>query len=192
MLSIIKIISAILCVLLLVFMVWFVRSLYIVPAIENTVFFETSARLEQLFLPVAKQDEKPTMRVVYFWQNHCPCDQFTKPHFLLMMKQYQQSAQQVDFYMASLDDAALSHDLQNMNVLPNQLMDSIREDVKATPAVGVWNDKGELVYFGPHSLGYICNNDTSFVEKALDALFNSQTVSAADIFGDGCFCKVGK
>jgi hypothetical protein len=189
-LNAVKIIGGVLCVLMMALTVWLVRNIYIIPAIENTVFFETSASIEQLFLNDATQDEKPTIRVVYFWQNHCPCDQLTKPHFLLMMDQYPQAMQQVDFYMASVDDETLHHDLQGINVLSDQLMNVIKKDIKATPAVGIWNEYGDLVYFGPHSLGYICNNDTSFIKKVLDALLNQQLVSASRILGDGCFCGV--
>jgi hypothetical protein len=64
--------------------------------------------------------------------------------------------------------------------------------VKATPSVGIWDENGQLVYFGPHSVGYVCNNDTSVVKKMLDALLTKQAVSAAGVMGDGCFCLVDK
>ena len=205
--KIISIISGALCITALLFVVWFVRNLYIVPAIESVAFFESTTQLQQLFLDERQelneqlnkqQNEQDTkqgakqgiMRVVYFWQNNCPCDQFTKPHFLLLIKQYQHLASHIVFYLAPVDDSAVSEDLQNVEQLPAKLLDRVREDVKATPSVGIWNTKGELVYFGPHSLGYVCNNDTSLVKKVLDALLNKQTVSASTVMGDGCFCPV--
>ena len=197
--KVIPIISAGLCAISVLFIVWFVRNLYIVDAVDSVAFFESTTELQQLFLNDeqvdhhlgSKQESMPdTIRVVYFWQNNCPCDQFTKPHFLLLISQYRHIASNIVFYLAPVDNSSATHDLQDVKQLPKALLDRVRDDVKATPSVGIWDAKGELVYFGPHSLGYVCNNDTSFVKKVLDALLNKQTVSAAGVMGDGCFCPV--
>jgi len=195
----ISIIGGAVCVIALVFMVWFVRNLYIVPAVDNVAFFESTTQLQQLFIDEERElnerdtkhhAKKDTMRVVYFWQNNCPCDQFTKPHFLLLIDHYQRLASNIDFYLAPVDNSDATQDLQDVKQLPRELLDRVRADVKATPSVGIWDGDGQLVYFGPHSLGYVCNNDTSFVKKVLDALLNKQTVSASTVMGDGCFCSV--
>jgi len=197
--KVIPIISAGLCAISVLFIVWFVRNLYMVPAVESVAFFESTTQLQQLFLEEGQElneqgakhsTKQDTMRVVYFWQNHCPCDQFTKPHFLLLINQYRHLASNIVFYLAPIDNSAVSHDLQDVEQLPAKLLDRVREDVKATPSVGIWDSNGQLVYFGPHSLGYVCNNDTSFVKKVLDALLNKQTVSSGGVMGDGCFCPV--
>jgi hypothetical protein len=188
----ISIISASLCAIVTLFVVWFVRNLYIVDAVDSVAFFESTVQLQQLFLDDVQAEKTTTIRVVYFWQNHCPCDHFTKPHFLLLINQYQQLASNVKFYFASIDNSSASADLEGIDRLPDSLLNRVRGDVKATPSVGIWDSNGQLVYFGPHSLGYICNNDTSFVKKVVDALLNKQTVSAAGVMGDGCFCPVEK
>ena len=209
--KVIPIISAGLCAISVLFIVWFVRNLYIVTAVDSVAFFESTTQLQQLFLddghelnyqPSDQLNElyneqgakhgtkQDTMRVVYFWQNHCPCDQFTKPHFLLLINQYRHLASNIVFYLAPIDNSAVSHDLQDVEQLTAKLLDRVREDVKATPSVGIWDSNGQLVYFGPHSLGYVCNNDTSFVKKVLDALLSKQTVSSGGVMGDGCFCPV--
>jgi hypothetical protein len=198
-LKIISIISGALCILALVFIVWFVRDLYIVPAVDSVAFFESTTQLQQLFFDEGQelneqhneQDTKQdTMRVVYFWQNHCPCDQFTKPHFLLLLNQYRHLASNIVFYLAPVDNSSVTHEVKDVQQLPKALLDRVRADVKATPSVGIWDSNGQLVYFGPHSLGYVCNNDTSLVKKVLDALLNKQTVSSGGVMGEGCFCPV--
>lgn len=205
--KIISIVITGLCLISLIFIVWFVRNLYIVPAVDSVAFFESTPQLQQLFLNdvQAARDKKNdinnktesetntpqnTMRVVYFWQKNCPCDQLTKPHFLLLMQEYQHLAKAIKFYLAPIDNSAASQDLQTIERLPDDLLDRVRADVKATPSVGIWDGNGQLVYFGPHSLGYVCNNETSFVKKVVDALVNRQNISAAGVMGDGCFCSI--
>lgn len=187
-------------------MIVIVRQQYIVPAIENTTFFEPSEKLAKLFVSnpqyfvlnqqasnkafgstINALDKKGmAINVVYFWQDDCPCDQFTQPHFALLANEYRQ----VNFYLASINGEVRASQWPSVKVLPAALVDTVREDIQATPAVGIWDARGQLVYFGPHSLGYICNNDTSFVKKVVDALLNKQSVSASSVLGDGCFCRL--
>ncbi|MGS2716706.1 DUF6436 domain-containing protein [Eionea flava] len=183
-----------------------VRQQYIVPAVENSTFFEASEKLETLFLSnnthllTSQRDssnafdreintldkEEAAIKVVYFWQDDCPCDQFTQPHFALLANEYRQ----VVFYLASINGEVRASQWPSVKIFPTAWVDIVRSDIQATPAVGIWDASGQLVYFGPHSLGYICNNDTSFVKKIIDALLNQQSVSASSVLGDGCFCRV--
>jgi len=171
--------------------VFYVRSLYIQPATETTAFFEPAAALESLFLQKVKSDIEPSLKVVYFWQANCPCDEFVMPHFLLMTRKYQQQqVLNVDVYVASIDGelAQARQEGLQLPALPANLLNTVIDDVKATPSVGIWDQYGKLVYYGPHSIGYVCHNDSSLVKKVVDALLVNQPFSALSVMGDGCFC----
>ncbi len=61
----------------------------------------------------------------------------------------------------------------------------------SSPAVGVINRKGELVYFGPYSLGANCSpKNGKFVEKVLDQLKDKKQRQKKQLntLAVGCFC----
>ena len=66
--------------------VWLVREQYIMPETETMALFEVTEPLQQLFKSVDGGRYKEGIKVVYFWQEMCPCDEYIKPHFLLMQK----------------------------------------------------------------------------------------------------------
>lgn len=153
-------------------------------------FFEPTPALEQLFLSNTDiSGMKQGIKVVYFWQSDCPCDQFVKPHFLLMSDRYSKyTIAPVNFYLAALDSDFIEGELSMLLRLPEVLLEQVKEEVKATPSVGVWNANNELIYYGPHSLGYMCNDDSSLVKKVLDLLLSGQEFAPLAVVGDGCFC----
>ncbi len=173
--------------------IFYVRSLYIQSATQSSAFFEPTPALESLFLQKLKTDTEPSLKVVYFWQADCACDEFVKPHFLLMTRKYQQqTVLNVDVYIAPLDGELVQARQEGLQlpVLPADLLSTVIDDVKATPSVGIWDQHGQLVYYGPHSIGYVCHNDSSLVKKVVDALLANQPFSALSVMGDGCFCPV--
>jgi hypothetical protein len=89
-----------------------------VPAVDSVVFFESTTELKRLFLVDTQADKQRTMRVVCFWQKNCPCDQFTKPHFLLLINQYRHLSHNIIFYLAPVDNSEASHDLLDVEQLP--------------------------------------------------------------------------
>lgn len=183
-----------LAIIVMVAVAVYIRQQYLLPESESMAFFEVTEELQQLYQRFPPEQAAPSsIKVVYFWQNLCPCDEFVKPHFLLMQKYYQQHfPQRVSFYLAPLhanDSEQKTPDLRELPELPSEMIDRVRHSVKATPAVAVWDEKGELTYYGPHSLGYICNDETSFVKKVVDRLLSGEDFQPLDVVGDGCFCK---
>jgi len=62
------------------------------------------------------------------------------------------------------------------------------EQLPASPAVGIWDQSGELVYIGPYSEGAVCSSDNSFVEPILDAVLAGRKVRATHSLAVACFC----
>jgi len=59
----------------------------------------------------------------------------------------------------------------------------------ASPAVGIWDQHGELVYIGPYSEGAVCSSDNSFVEPILEAVLAGRKVRATHSLAVACFCE---
>ena len=53
------------------------------------------------------------------------------------------------------------------------------ERLPASPAVAIWDQRGELAYFGPYSEGLSCNSSNSFIEPILEALSSGRAKAAA-------------
>ncbi|WP_396588750.1 DUF6436 domain-containing protein [Bermanella sp. R86510] len=58
-----------------------------------------------------------------------------------------------------------------------------------TPSVAIWDEDGEMAYFGPYSSGVVCGEGTGFVERTLTALQQGINPSWLYTQGVGCFCK---
>jgi hypothetical protein len=57
------------------------------------------------------------------------------------------------------------------------------------PAIMVFDEQGQLGYFGPYASGYFCSTDTAIVDRFLDnILTNTQLGSAVVSDGYGCYC----
>lgn len=161
----------------------FFKDQYIKPA-DGVVFFEKSEALESLFVTTGEQSQPMPITVVYFWQANCPCDGGVLPHFYTLMSKF--SSAKVRFLLANLGDG--DELIPQVPRLPDEPLALVEDEVQYTPSVGVWNQQGEMVYFGPHSLGYVCNARTSFLQKVLENINEGASSANLNTLGDGCFC----
>ena len=75
--------------------------------------------------------------------------------------------------------------LQVLEALPGA------ESLPASPAVGIWDASGKLIYIGPYSEGAVCNSSNSFIEPILEAVLAGRKVNATHSLAVGCFCDWG-
>lgn len=61
-------------------------------------------------------------------------------------------------------------------------------NIPAVPAVAVWDEKGQLAYFGPYSAGVVCGQGDDFVGRVLNLLARGQNPGWVNTTGVGCFC----
>ena len=149
---------------------------------EEIVEFQENSHLNVLF----DQSESEVIRVVYFWQNYCPCDATVLGHFMEMEEKYTQ--QGVDFLVADLSLKPKGESMSQFKKLEQERVDQFRHTIPFTPAVAVWDEDNQLSYYGPHNLGFVCNAKTSFVQKILDGLLAGNASQNVQTLGDGCFC----
>lgn len=159
---------------------WWYKSRFIRPFSETAAIFSG----QQLSLPESMAGAG-AIRFVHFWDPSCPCNVGNQQHLVDMLEHY---AGEVEFYHVPKPGSsgqlpkALSG-MRHLNSLPGS------QQIPASPAVAIWDQSGQLAYFGPYSEGAVCNSSNSFVEPILDALLNNRPVSAANTLAVGCFCN---
>jgi hypothetical protein len=162
--------------------------------IEDFVLFDQAEVIDAVFTDrFANKIPTGNLRVVYFWQNNCPCNANVLPHFKEMIAEY--TPQSVDFFIADLSKNTRPKksevgETSGLQFVDAQIVSEIRPLIKYTPAVAMWDQNQQLSYYGPHNIGFVCNGDTSFVKKTLDSLLAGITMSNTNTAGESCFCEV--
>lgn len=163
---------------------FYVNKRYI-KNIDSVVFFESTQVLEQLMSPVG-DNKSYSIKVAYFWQAHCPCDAAVLPHFYELMNNF--SPLSVSFVLAPMSDH--SQTIPNIPLMSSNQLDAVRDVINYTPSVAIWDAGGKLSYYGPHNLGFVCNAETSFIQKVLTSLLDNLSSINTNTVGEGCFCRV--
>lgn len=173
-----------------------------IDAVTNqTVFFESGelgARLENLVNKEQQDNKLKPVSVVHFWNPDCPCNRFNEVHVKKIISDY--ADKNVRFTIVVSGNSAEQRKLREeraRKIFSHQAVKNFRSDwpmdkgPPSSPAVGVINSVGELVYFGPYSLGANCAPDKGkFVEKVLDHLKNKKQAQKKQLntLAVGCFC----
>jgi len=139
---------------------------------------------DSLQLPQALAGEG-SIRLVHFWDPACPCNALNQQHLAELIEHF--SPLGVDFYVLqkSGSQGQLSAPLSALK--PLELLPA-SEAIPASPALAIWDNSGQLAYFGPYSEGAVCNSASSFVEPILQALLEGRPVQASHNLAVGCFC----
>jgi thiol-disulfide isomerase/thioredoxin len=153
----------------------------LIQPIDSVVFFNDENALTQLYHNTPQKN----ITVVYFWDNQCPCNASVLPHFQQLVKEYSEKG--VRFLLADLSQTS-SNTLPDIAHISTEKLNTLKATVTHTPSTAIWNHNGELVYYGAHNMGYICNAETSFIQKVLEGIFEQRSISALNTMGDGCFC----
>ena len=158
---------------------WF-QGRYIRAFSDQTALFAGDV----LSLPAELSGPGP-IRVVHFWDPACPCNVGNQQHLAELIERF--ASRGVSFYAVQKPGSTghLPKTLEALQPL-EQLPGS--ENLPASPAVGIWNADGRLVYFGPYSEGASCTSGNSFIEPVLEALAEGRTVSATNTLAVGCYC----
>ncbi len=160
---------------------WWFEARYLRPFDnERTALFSGDA----LALPAPLSGAGP-IRVVHFRDPACPCNAGNQQHLADLLQRF--APQGVAFYLVEKPGSR--------GRLPEQLdglqrLDSLpgAQQLPASPAVGIWDTRGELVYVGPYSEGAVCSSSNSFIEPILEAVLAGRPVKATHSLAVGCFC----
>ncbi len=125
------------------------------------------------------------VRFVHFWDPGCPCNVGNQQHLQELLQRF--AGQPVEFYEVRKpgSQGRLPQPLAALKPLEGLIG---AEQLPASPAVGIWDQQGELVYIGPYSEGAVCSSDNSFVEPILEAVLAGRKVRATHSLAVACFC----
>ncbi|MDZ3994804.1 DUF6436 domain-containing protein [Pseudomonas sp. Teo4] len=156
------------------------QSRYLRPFENQPTLFDGS----QLRLP-AQLAGPGKVRVVHFWDPACPCNVGNQQHLSDLVSQFADKG--VTFLVAQKTGShgQLPANLSTLEPVVN-LPGS--EHLPASPAVAIWDQQGNLAYFGPYSEGAVCNASNSFIEPILKALLDGRPVNASNTLAVGCYC----
>ena len=169
---------------------------------NNTVFFESGELGERLERLVSHHrltgSKKETISVVHFWNPDCSCNRFNENHVKKIIAEYAAKNVQFTIVVSGRDnDERKKRSVLAKQVFNHAAVFDIRSDwppdkgPASSPAAGILNQKGELVYFGPYSLGARCAPDKGkFVEAVLDRLNDQKRLQKKQLntLAVGCFC----
>ena len=170
---------------------------------NQTVFFESGElgeRLENLVNKASSKDKKTgAISVVHFWNPDCPCNRFNESHVKKIITDYAEKNVQFTIVVSGQSAKVRNQRYeQAKEIFSHPSVKEIRNDwpmqkgPPSSPAVGVLNSDGELIYFGPYSLGARCAPDKAkFVETVLDGLYKNKARAnkkQLNTLAVGCFC----
>ena len=107
--------------------------------------------------------------VVHIQQADCSCNFSNNIH--------------VDRIDTVLDKSAYHSVHVSVSDIPKEII------LPSLPAVMVFDEQGQLGYFGPYSSGYFCSTETAFVDRFLTNVIENKHVGSAVVSdGYGCYC----
>lgn len=122
--------------------------------------------------------------VIHFHDAHCPCSSFTRSH----LDDLQASLAPTRQFQLSKGDRTATLPFPDLATALPAYADTLQRLVPASPAVGIWDARGELAYFGPYSGGATCGSGKSFVDITLNALSRGENPRFINTDATGCFC----
>lgn len=160
---------------------WWFEARYVRPFDQQTALFAGA----ELRLPAELAGPGP-IRLVHFWDPACPCNIGNQQHLAELIEHFAPLG--VSFHAVQKPGSqgrlpATLSAMQTLAPLPGSA------GIPASPAVAIWDQQGQLAYFGPYSEGLTCNSSNSFIEPILEALSAGRPVSASNTMAVGCFCQ---
>ncbi|GAC05027.1 MAG: DUF6436 domain-containing protein [Paraglaciecola chathamensis] len=92
-----------------------------------------------------------------------------------------------DIHVDRLDYTLGHSGYRSLHVAPSGIPDEVI--LPSLPAIMVFDEQGQLGYFGPYSSGYFCSADTAIVDRFLDNILADKHLGSAVVSeGYGCYC----
>lgn len=157
---------------------------------QEPVIFSEHAQVEAILSQELSDGKK--LSVVYLWQRYCPCNLGVNSHYSNLFNEY--SSKGIDFYIADLSthhSDTKKTTAPKGRVLSKGASKALLTEVRYVPAIAVMSENNELLYYGPHSLGFVCNAETSIVSKVISSLKEGVFSKNTNVIGEGCFCAIG-
>mgnify|MGYP005991232145 FL=1 len=140
---------------------------------QNVIFNGAELSLLQQRLIQKNQPQNMGLQVVHFTDDACQCSRYSQSHIKRLQPVFE-----------SVTQITLSPKHPSMQGI----------SIPASPSVAIWDEHGELAYFGPYSSGAICGEGNDFVKPVINQLKQQSNPRWVNMIGIGCYCpwKEGK
>lgn len=159
---------------------------------QQTVIFENADQIQTILASVLKKNDnnsEKNLSVIYFWQAYCPCNLGVNPHYADLFAQYNKAG--VDFFVVDFSsEISTSAAVPQGALLDKNTANKLRPYVRYAPSIAVLNANKELLYYGPHSLGFVCNAQTSIVSKVIATFQQGVFSKNTNVIAEACFCRL--
>lgn len=160
--------------------IWFVIPLWLMAVVTGFWWFEYRhwQSFETMAITFDGQDIQPFYQasgqkgkttVLHFTDKTCPCSRYSERHI-----------EDLQLILANTKQVVVTPPM--VASIPNVI-------VPATPSVAIWNEQGELAYFGPYSSGAVCGEGKDFVSRVLSELQKHRNPRWINTLGVGCYCS---
>ena len=136
--------------------------------LDNAVSVDFSNHLTKALL---KQYGSVSGKAFHFYDNGCFCNRLAQQH------------------ISEVKSQVKGRGFENNSININEF-EQFNHFIPSTPAVVLFNNRGDLIFLGPYSTGYLCTAGNGFVEQLIDrmqqdAVDKSIIISVAK----GCYCN---
>lgn len=134
---------------------------------QSVIFNGAELSLLQQRLIHKNQAQNMGLQVVHFTDENCQCRRYSQSHI-----------QRLQPVFESVTQFTLSPQHPSMQGI----------SIPASPSVAIWDESGELAYFGPYSSGAICGEGNDFVKPVINQLKQQSNPRWINMIGIGCYC----
>jgi len=157
---------------------------------------QLTTNIKQLLLN-ANQNLPAKGYILNFWQPGCSCNRFNIPHVKKLVAKYQSNG----FKLITITRASPGHSAQQVIEMAKEKFNSAviidnkniftgASRIPAIPSAAVFNNNGQLNYFGPYNDGAFCGvGGTDFVEKVADLVIQNEQPNIINTLSYGCYCN---
>lgn len=157
---------------------------------DDMRFFQLQS-IDPLLQPyLAQVDEAlPNQRtLLHFWKPDCLCNRISQRHFSRLIQQF--SDQELRIIIIAHPNSE-QQEIEQLKQLNGDRFIIIRAnvtllDLPSSPALAIYDDKGQIDYFGPYGFGAFCTvREDGFLASIIT---NDNPNQFSNVIGDGCFC----
>lgn len=153
---------------------------------EGEAFTQSLIEMRENYFP--GEDKRPIL--IHFRDGACSCTAENDKHVAEIITRYK--GENIDLLVVEKDQfapeprfTALHGRHAELTSIPKS---SLVHQLPSSPAVAILTERDTLAYFGPYSLGALCNSKDGFVESTLSLVLSGQASSNINTIGVGCFC----
>jgi hypothetical protein len=126
--------------------------------------------------------------LLHFWRPDCLCNRISQRHFNRLIQKFSAQELRIIIIAHPRSDEQALQELKRLNgdrFIVVRAKDELL-DLPSSPALAIYDEKGQINYFGPYGFGAFCTvREDGFLASIIEDESPNQF---SNVIGDGCFC----